>query len=109
MRLAAEDAAAVMVLIESLDDDGYLGRPARGDRRAPGDEDDEAREENWSTGCAAACASCRAWTPPAWARANLGECLTLQLRAAAATPGASRQHHRRRATSDLLARRDPRS
>ena len=80
MRLSDADAAAVLVLIESLDDDGYLAdslediaerlregglaiEPTPSARRRRSARPDPAS-------CAAACASCRAWSRPASARAT---------------------------------------
>ena len=57
MRLSPVDSAAVMALIESLDDDGYLADPLEeiADRLAPGADDDDGdrRDEDCSSGCAA--------------------------------------------------------
>jgi RNA polymerase sigma-54 factor len=111
MRLAAEDRAALEVLIESLNGDGYLADTLDdiGARLAGmlglADDDDEGREEltarlrialNWL----------HSMDPPGVGARDLAECLCLQLRArprVAATALAERicQRH-----LDLLARRD---
>ena len=84
MRLSADDAAAVMVLIESLNDDGYLADPleeiaAQLRRRWTADDADSAR--SWSTACAARCSWLQSMEPTGVGARNLAECLTLQLRA----------------------------
>ncbi len=81
MRLAPADAAAVLVLIESLDDDGYLADPLEeiaerltesgltADAGAEADDEPMRSSRCWPT-CAAPCATCRAWSRPASARAT---------------------------------------
>ena len=87
MRLAPADAAAVLVLIDSLDDDGYLADPLeeiaerlsaaglRPDIGGEADGHDDPRRATirasrcWRI-CAAPCATCRAWSRPASARAT---------------------------------------
>jgi hypothetical protein len=82
MRLSDADAAAVLVLIDSLDDEGYLAdslediaaRLREGglalEPEDAGDEDDADPADPILTSCAAACASCRAWSRPASAPAT---------------------------------------
>ena len=82
MRLAPADAAAVLVLIDSLDDDGYLADPLEDiaarlregglalDASLDEDERRATRSIRSSPSCAAACATCRAWSRPASARAT---------------------------------------
>jgi RNA polymerase sigma-54 factor len=110
MRLADEDRAAVMALIESLDDDGYLADPLDeiGARLAADldlDGDAEARE-NLMSRLRCALGWLQSMEPAGVGAANLGECLVLQLRERPAGPARdlaiaiSRQH------LELLARRD---
>ena len=74
LRLSADDAAAVMVLIESLNDDGYLAdsleeiaeRQLGRRRRRRGRRARRAAR----AAAAARCAACRAWSRPASARAT---------------------------------------
>lgn len=83
MRLSPEDAAAVMVLIESLDDDGYLADTLEDitERLAgEGDEHAEAREELLDR-LRCALKWLQSLEPTGVGASNLGECLTLQLRA----------------------------
>ena len=78
MRLSPADAAAVLVLIDSLDDDGYLADPleeiaarlAEGGLLPEVGIDDEEAPSRCSRTCAARCAGCRAWSRPASARAT---------------------------------------
>ena len=82
MRLSPEDAAAVMVLIESLDDDGYLADPLEdiATRLAgEGDEFAEAREELLER-LRCALKWLQSLEPAGVGAANLGECLVLQLK-----------------------------
>jgi len=109
MRLSPEDAAAVHILIESLDEDGYLADTlddiAAQLAPEPGDARDELLER---LGCA------RRWLqnlePAGVGAASLGECLALQLRARPDTPARSvalaicgKDKH-----LELLAKRDAR-
>ena len=107
MRLAAEDAAAVLAMIESLDDDGYLSDPVESiaAQLAGDDATDEERE--------ALCAQLQCglrWLqsmePTGVGARDLSECLCLQLRALERTEAQTvaiivcKQH------LELLARRD---
>ena len=109
MRLSAQDAAAVMVLIESLDDDGYLDGTVDeiAERLADslGMDDAQAREDlldrlrcglKWL----------QSLEPAGVGAADLGECLCLQLRHRPASP--ARECALAIATQhlELLARRD---
>lgn len=108
MRLSPEDFAAVSILIESLDDDGYLADPL--DEIAlrltgEGDEFAEAREELLDR-LRCALKWLQSLEPAGVGAANLGECLVLQLRqqprceAQAVAIIICKQH------LELLARRD---
>jgi RNA polymerase sigma-54 factor len=105
MRLTPEDAAAVHVLIESLDDDGYLADPL--DEIAaqlvaePGEQREELTER-----LRCALKWLQSLEPAGVGATSLGECLALQLRSTPSCPAqrvalAICQHH-----LDLLARRD---
>ncbi len=82
MRLSQEDAAAVMVLIESLDDEGYLADPIEeiAARLVDEDADEEAREEMVDR-LRCGLRFLQSMEPTGVGAANLSECLTLQLRA----------------------------
>jgi RNA polymerase sigma-54 factor len=84
MRLSAVDRAAVMVLIESLDDDGYLADPLEeiAQRLAPEATDDgaAARDEMLDR-LRCALKWLQNLEPLGVGARNLPECLTLQLRA----------------------------
>jgi len=115
LRVPPEDAAAILVLIESLDDDGYLADPLEEIIERVADsldiDDPEAREE---LGDRLRCALkwLQAMEPTGVGALNLGDCLCLQLRAkaeddpdlprevVAAAMAICRSH------LDLLARRD---
>ena len=107
MRLSAEDAAAVMVLIESLDDDGYLADPIEeiAARLVDEEADDETREEMVDR-LRCGLRFLQSMEPTGVGAANLAECLTLQLRALPRSEAqmvaiiVCKQH------LDLLARRD---
>ena len=82
MRLSAEDMAAVMVLIESLDDDGYLADPLEeiAERLAEGEEEADAREELLER-LQTALSWLHHLEPLGVGARDLPECLCLQLRA----------------------------
>ena len=106
MRLSAEDAAALGVLIESLDEDGYLGDSLEeiADRLA-GADDAGLREELFER-LQCALKWLQSLEPTGVGARDLGECLTLQLRALPRSEAQAvailicRQH------LELLARRD---
>jgi RNA polymerase sigma-54 factor len=80
MRLSAEDAAAVEVLIESLDGDGYLADSLEDIAAAlSADESDERREEVQER-LTCALKWLQNMEPTGVGARNLPECLTLQLR-----------------------------
>jgi RNA polymerase sigma-54 factor len=105
MRLSAEDAAALHVLIESLDDDGYLADPLEEIAAQLAGEDEEARTELLER-LQCALKWLQSMEPPGVGARSLGECLTLQLRLKARSEAQAvaiiicKQH------LDLLARRD---
>jgi RNA polymerase sigma-54 factor len=82
MRLSAEDAAAVMVLIESLDDDGYLADPIEdiAAQLVGADADDGAREEVIDR-LRCGLRFLQSMEPTGVGASGLSECLVLQLRA----------------------------
>ena len=105
MRLSAEDAAALHVLIESLDDDGYLADPLEEIATQLAGEDEEARTELLER-LQCALKWLQSMEPPGVGARSLGECLTLQLRLRERSESQAiaiiicKQH------LDLLARRD---
>ncbi|MFZ5546801.1 MAG: RNA polymerase factor sigma-54 [Pseudomonadota bacterium] len=107
MRLSPEDAAALHVLIESLDDDGYLADPIDEIvQRLLDDDDDGAAREELVERLQCALKWLQHMDPLGVGARNLGECLTLQLRAMPRSEAQMvaiiicKQH------LDLLARRD---
>jgi RNA polymerase sigma-54 factor len=82
MRLAPEDAAAVHVLIESLDDDGYLADALEdiAERLLPEDADEERREDMLQR-LQCGLKWLQSLEPTGVGAKNLSECLMLQLRA----------------------------
>ncbi len=105
MRLSPEDAAALHVLIESLDDDGYLADPLEEIASLLVGDDEEAREDLLER-LQCALKWLQSMEPPGVGARSLSECLTLQLRllerseAQAIAIIVCKQH------LDLLARRD---
>ncbi|MBC7991975.1 MAG: RNA polymerase factor sigma-54 [Rhizobacter sp.] len=79
MRLSAEDAAAVTVLIESLNDDGYLADPL--EEIAAQLADTDAQREEILERLQCALKWLQNMEPLGVGACDLGECLTLQLRA----------------------------
>jgi RNA polymerase sigma-54 factor len=79
MRLSPEDAAALHVLIESLDEDGYLADPLE-DIAAQLAGDDEAAREDLLERLQCALKWLQSMEPPGVGARSLAECLTLQLR-----------------------------
>jgi RNA polymerase sigma-54 factor len=105
MRLSAEDRAALWVLIESLDADGYLADalPEIAERLADAEPDDR---ENLLERLQCALKWLQSLDPPGVGARDLSECLTLQLRAMPTGPAqtlaiAICQQH-----LDLLAKRE---
>ncbi len=110
MRLADEDRAAVMALIESLDDDGYLADPLDeiGARLAAdlGLGDDAEARENLMSRLRCALGWLQSLEPAGVGAANLGECLVLQLREKPAGEARDLAIEICRQHLELLARRD---
>jgi RNA polymerase sigma-54 factor len=78
MRLSPDDLAALLVLIDSLDGDGYLADPLEeiAERLAEMlDQRRRGRARSCSTGCAARCAGCRAWSRRRGRARRWSECL----------------------------------
>jgi RNA polymerase sigma-54 factor len=106
LRLSAEDAAALMVLIESLNEDGYLADSLDdiADSLSGGLDEDDADDLRSRLRCALH------WLqrldPPGVGARSLSECLTIQLRAGAATPAREVALALCAEHLDLLARRD---
>ena len=107
MRLSAEDNAAVQVLIESLDDDGYLADPIEeiAAQLISADADEQALGELVER-LRCALRWVQSLEPTGVGASNLSECLVLQLRAlprseAQAVAILICKHH-----LELLARRD---
>jgi len=106
MRLSPEDAAALHVLIESLNEDGYLADPLEEIvAELIGDEDPEAAEDLLDR-LQCALKWLQSMEPAGVGARNLSECLTLQLRLLPRSEAqmiaiiVCKQH------LDLLARRD---
>jgi RNA polymerase sigma-54 factor len=78
MRLSDEDAAALHVLIESLDDDGYLADPLEDIAAELADDEDQRAELLERLQCALKWL--QSMEPAGVGARNLGECLCLQLR-----------------------------
>jgi RNA polymerase sigma-54 factor len=104
MRVSAEDAIAITVLIESLDDDGYLADPL--EEIAAELAGDPEQQEEILERLQCALKWLQNMEPLGVGARNLGECLTLQLRAQERCEAQMiaiiicKQH------LDLLARRD---
>jgi len=105
MRLAPEDAAAVEVLIESLNEDGYLADPLDEIAERLAGDDAEAREDLLAR-LQCALRWLQSLEPTGVGARDLGECLVLQLKARPRSEAQAvaiivcRQH------LELLARRD---
>jgi len=116
MRLSPEDAAAVMVLIESLNEDGYLADPLEeiADRLGPLDDDGDApaaqeaqdRREDLMSRLRCALKWLQSLEPTGVGASNLGECLVLQLRERPRTPARQVAIRICQQHLELLARRD---
>jgi RNA polymerase sigma-54 factor len=82
MRLAPLDAAAVMVLIESLNDDGYLDDPLEDiAAQLAGEDASENEREDLLARLQCGLRWLQSMEPTGVGASNLGECLILQLRA----------------------------
>jgi RNA polymerase sigma-54 factor len=105
MRLSAEDRAAVMALIESLDADGYLADPLEEIAERLGGDDALSREDLLERlGCALKWL--QSLDPLGVGARGLAECLCLQLRAMPSSPAQALAVVVCRNHLDLLARRD---
>ena len=106
LRLSAEDAAALMVLIESLNEDGYLADSLDdiAESLSGGLDEDDADDLRSRLRCALH------WLqrldPPGVGARSLSECLTIQLHAGAATPAREVALALCAEHLELLARRD---
>ena len=112
MRLSPEDAAAVMVLIESLNEDGYLADPLEeiaerlgAGMGIDGDDGEEARDELMDR-LRCALKWLQSLEPTGVGAANLGDCLCLQLKELPKTPARDVAMAVCRNHLELLARRD---
>jgi RNA polymerase sigma-54 factor len=82
MRLSPLDAAAVMVLIESLNDEGYLDDPLEDiAAQLVGDDASETEREDLLARLQCGLRFLQSMEPTGVGASNLGECLILQLRA----------------------------
>lgn len=105
MRLSSEDAAALAVLIDSLDEDGYLADALEEIAERLGGDDEATREELLER-LQCALKWLQSLEPTGVGARDLGECLTLQLRALPRSEAQAiailicRQH------LELLAKRD---
>jgi RNA polymerase sigma-54 factor len=108
-RLSAQDMAAVDILIESLNEDGYLADPLEeiAESLLPEDADEEVREDVLSR-LRCALGWLQNLEPVGVGAANLSECLILQLRQLPATPARQVAILICREHLELLARRDVR-
>ena len=107
MRLSPMDAATVMVLIESLNDDGYLDDPLEDiAAQLAGDDASENEREDLLARLQCGLRWLQSMEPTGVGASNLGECLILQLRTQARCEAqmiaiiVCKQH------LELLARRD---
>jgi RNA polymerase sigma-54 factor len=105
MRLAPEDRAAVQILIESLDDDGYLADSLE-EIAALLVPDDEAQRESLLERLQVALRWLQSLEPLGVGARDLAECLTLQLRARERCEAQAVAIIVCRSHLDLLARRD---
>ena len=112
MRLSPEDAAAVMVLIESLNEDGYLADTLDeiAERLAfgMGLDGDEAAEEREDLADSLRCALkwLQSFEPTGVGASGLGDCLALQLRTLPPSPARSTAILVSQKHLTLLARKD---
>ena len=105
MRLSAPDAAALAMLIDSLDDDGYLADSLHDIAERLAGDDDELREELLER-LQCALKWLQSLEPTGVGARDLGECLTLQLRALPRSPAQAIAILICREHLELLARRD---
>ncbi|MCE4553757.1 RNA polymerase factor sigma-54 [Pelomonas cellulosilytica] len=109
MSLSPEDRAAMHVLIESLNEDGYLEDSLEELAAAlAGDDADEEAREDLADRLRIALRLLQSLDPAGIGARNLSECLTLQLRAGIACPAQATAIHICNGHLELLARRDVR-
>jgi RNA polymerase sigma-54 factor len=108
-RLSREDMAAVDILIESLNEDGYLADPLDeiADSLLPEDADEDTRDEVRSR-LRCALGWLQSLEPVGVGAANLSECLLLQLRTLPASEARDAALIVCKDQLELLARRDTR-
>ncbi|MEK8026407.1 RNA polymerase factor sigma-54 [Pseudaquabacterium rugosum] len=114
MRLSEEDQAAVLVLIESLDEDGYLGDPLAeiAERLGsalgidPDDPDQADEREELADRLRCALKWLQSMEPTGVGASGLSECLVLQLKDKPRSPARKVAIRIAEAGLELLARRD---
>ena len=106
LRLPREDAAAVLALIESLDERGYLADPLEEIAQALGPDLDEDALDDLCSRLRCALHWLQRLDPPGVGARSLSECLALQLRCGADSPARTLALTVCAAHLDLLARRD---
>ena len=106
LRLSAEDAAALMVLIESLNEDGYLADPLDDIAESLSGELDEDEADDLRSRLRCALHWLQRLDPPGVGARSLSECLAIQLRAGPATPAREVALALCAEHLELLARRD---
>jgi RNA polymerase sigma-54 factor len=110
MRLSPEDRVVLLALVESLDDDGYLGDPLEeiGERLAEmsGARGDAEATESLHDRLRCALRWLQSLDPPGVGARDLGECLALQLRHHPAGPQRSLALRIAQNYLELLAKRD---
>jgi len=109
LRLSAEDAAALMVLIESLNEDGYLADPLEDIAESLSGgmgELDEDEVDDLRSRLRCALHWLQRLDPPGVGARSLSECLAIQLRAGPATPAREAALALCAEHLELLARRD---
>jgi RNA polymerase sigma-54 factor len=106
LRLSAGDAAALMVLIESLNEEGYLADPLDDIAESLSGGLDEDDVDDLRSRLRCALHWLQRLDPPGVGARSLSECLTIQLRAGPATPAREVALALCAEHLDLLARRD---
>ena len=109
MRLSAEDSAAVQVLIESLDEDGYLDGTLEDIAERVADSlglDDPEERDELHDQLRCGLKWLQSLEPAGVGAANLGDCLCLQLRLRPASPARACAMAIATGHLELLARRD---
>jgi len=106
LRLSAEDAAALMVLIESLNEDGYLADSLEDIAESLSGALDEDDADDLRSRLRCALHWLQRLDPPGVGARSLSECLMIQLRASPATPASEVALALCAEHLELLARRD---